>query len=72
MSIIDSMTNGYLFNDDQAIYDKLLKVIHWNPLLVGAKKLNENYKKIIVKLINNELEIEKYKNLNEYVYNLFK
>eukprot|EP01084_Bolivina_argentea_P107684 192515_1 len=69
--IIDCMTLGRLYDDDKTIYDKLLKAKHWNPLLVGAAKLSQKCKCIVTKLIKNEMNIEKYKNLDKYVGNLF-
>eukprot|EP01084_Bolivina_argentea_P020546 38200_1 len=71
ISIIDRMMTGNFFNDDKTIYEKLKKMKSMSPVKVGAKKLDQRFKSVVIKLINNELDIEKFKNLNDYIDNLF-
>eukprot|EP01084_Bolivina_argentea_P010505 19565_1 len=71
ISVLDTMTSGILFNDNKNIYDKLLKVNHWNPLLVGATELDANCRDILIQLVKNELKIELYSNVPQYIERLF-
>lgn len=71
ISILDTMTDGKFFNDDQSIIGKLLKVGHWNPIKVGAKTLDSLHRNILIKLIKHELGKQIWLDLPVYVEQLF-